>query len=98
MDPSSVTPAIVPAIRAGAPVVISIIVLLIFGIALVLVFTRGLPVGSESIVLMVTGALTSMTGTVLTYWMGSSASSRDKDATIAAAKTLAPAPSTAPTP
>ena len=98
MDPNSVTPAIVPIIRAGAPIVISIVILLTFGATVTLVLTRGLPAGSEPIVMMLIGALVGMVSQVSNFWIGSSSGSRDKDATIAAAKTMAPAPPTMPIP
>jgi len=83
-------------IRAAAPIAVSILVLLMFGTALGLAMTKSLPAGSEPLLNVLLGTLTAMASQVVNFWMGSSAGSRDKDAVIAAAKTLAPDPKAPP--
>lgn len=68
----------------GAPVV-SVIVLTAFGAACWLVLTKALPDGSQDIALYTMGALQTMAGSVVSYWVGSSAGSAAKDQRLAAA-------------
>lgn len=65
----------------GAPLV-SLTVVAIFGAVMALVLFRPLPAGSEQPVNILLGILGAAFGAVVSYWVGSSAGSRDKDATI----------------
>lgn len=62
----------------GAPVV-SVVVLLTFGVVLALVLTKSIPPGQETTVSLMLGALTTMATAVVSYWVGSSAGSAAKD-------------------
>jgi hypothetical protein len=77
-------------IRTTAPIIVSVIVLIMFGSVSMLVLTRGLYPGSEPVALMLVGGLIGMVGQVGNYWLGSSAGSKEKDQTIKeqAAKSL----------
>ena len=67
----------------GAPV-ISVVVVLAFGIVVGLVLFHPLPTGSESVVAGVVGTLGALATTVVGYWVGSSIGSSNKDARLAA--------------
>jgi hypothetical protein len=73
-------------IRAAAPIVVSVIILIMFAAVSVLVLTKGLYPGSEPVALMLVGGLIGMVGQVGNYWLGSSAGSKDKDLALAAAQ------------
>lgn len=62
----------------GAPVV-SLVVLLTFGLVLFLVLTKSIPPGQETTVSLMLGALQTMAVSVVAYWVGSTAGSRAKD-------------------
>ena len=64
----------------GAPVV-SVIVMLGFGILSYLSIYA--PVAQREVLLFLLGNWSIMAGAVVTYWLGSSAGSKDKDATLA---------------
>lgn len=66
----------------GAPVV-SLLVLVTFGLVLGLVLTRSIPEGQETTVSIMLGALTTMATAVVSYWVGSSAGSAAKDKLLA---------------
>jgi hypothetical protein len=66
----------------GAPLV-SGFVLLIFCVMLAIVLEHGLPPSAESLANVMLGALAGMTTAVVNYWVGSTASSKGKDLTIA---------------
>jgi hypothetical protein len=67
----------------GAPVV-SVVVLVTFGLVLVMAFTRPIPPGSEALLNVVIGSLATMASGVVGYWVGSSHGSQAKDALLAA--------------
>ena len=69
-------------IAYGAPVV-SAIVLLTFGAVMALAFTRSLPDGSQTVLNMLLGSLAAMATSVVSYWVGSSASSSAKNSALA---------------
>jgi hypothetical protein len=69
------------AIAWGAPIV-STLVLFTFGVVMWLAMTKALPPGSETILNMLLGTLGAMAVSVVSYWVGSSAGSARKDATI----------------
>ena len=73
-----------------APVVVSILVLLIFGSALVLAFFHTIPQGSETLLNVLIGGLGTSFANVVAFWTGSSAGSRAKDALLAAMPPLSP--------
>ena len=62
----------------GAPVV-SVVVLVTFGIVMTIALTRSLPSNAEPILNVLMGTLGAMATTVVGYWMGSSAGSDRKD-------------------
>ena len=70
------------AIAYGAPV-ISVIVLITFGIVMWVALTQIMPGGSETILNMLLGTLAAMSTSVVSYWVGSSAGSARKDEHIA---------------
>jgi hypothetical protein len=59
-------------------VVVSIIVLLLFGAVAVMLFLRALPDGSHEVALVVMGAVAAKFGDVVAFWLGSSSSSMHK--------------------
>lgn len=61
----------------GAPVV-SLVVLISFGISLYAVLTHTLPAGSETVANVMLGTLGSLAAGVVSYWVGSSAGSDSK--------------------
>ena len=61
----------------GAPVV-SLVVLMSFGVALWAILTHALPSGSDSVANVMLGTLGSLSASVVSYWVGSSAGSREK--------------------
>lgn len=70
--------------RAGSPIawgapIVSAVVLVAFGLAVWAVLTHSLPAGSQEIALYTVGALQTMAGGVVAYWVGSSAGSARKD-------------------
>jgi hypothetical protein len=67
----------------GAPVV-SVLVMVAFGVACWMVLTKSLPAGSQEIALYTMGALQSMAAAVVAYWVGSSAGSARKDEALRA--------------
>ena len=74
----------VPLSAWGAPIV-SVLVLVTFGIVVALAMLRALP-DSQGMTMLL-GAVVSLATTVVGYWCGSSASSQKKDDTIANAQT-----------
>jgi len=69
--------------RSAGPVVVSIIVVLGYFIATLLVMTNELPPGSENLAYLLLGNLGTGFGMVLTFWLGSSVGSKDKDQAMA---------------
>jgi hypothetical protein len=65
------------AVQWAAPIV-SMVVLSTFGAVMFLALTRALPPGSETLLNMLLGSLAAMTSSVVSYWVGSSASSTAK--------------------
>ena len=63
---------------AWAPAVISVVVLLTFGVVMWAALTRVLPAGSETILNMLLGTLAAMATSVVSYWVGSSSGSDRK--------------------
>jgi hypothetical protein len=61
-----------------APAVISVVVLVTFGVVMWAALTRALPAGSETILNMLLGTLAAMATSVVGYWVGSSAGSAQK--------------------
>ena len=66
----------------GAPIV-SVVVLVSFGAALLAVLMRALPDGSADVANVMLGTLGAMATSVVGYWVGSSAGSARKDARLA---------------
>ncbi len=62
----------------GAPVV-SVVVLVTFGITMIMALTRSLPAGAEPVLNVLMGTLGAMATSVVGYWVGSSAGSDRKD-------------------
>jgi protein-S-isoprenylcysteine O-methyltransferase Ste14 len=93
-------PATAPASRAEmintwGRVVVSIVVLFLFAAVSTLVLTHTIP-SSESAT-MVVGAVLTMAGSVVAYWIGSSAGSTAKEAKLNAATTPPPGGTTTTT-
>ena len=70
--------------RAGsrvqwAPVIVSMCVLITFGVVMWAALTRTLPQGSETILNVLLGTLATMASSVVGYWVGSSAGSAQKN-------------------
>jgi hypothetical protein len=63
---------------AWAPVIVSAVVLVTFGVVMWAALTRQLPSGSETILNMLLGTLAAMASSVVGYWVGSSAGSAQK--------------------
>lgn len=61
-----------------APAVVSLVVLLTFGVVMWAALTRALPLGSETILNMLLGTLAAMATAVVSYWVGSSSGSAAK--------------------
>ncbi len=61
-----------------APPIVSLVVLLTFGVVMWAALTRQLPAGSETILNMLLGTLAAMATSVVGYWVGSSAGSSRK--------------------
>lgn len=80
-------------INAYGKVVVSIVVLILFGAVTTLVLTHTIP-SSESAT-MVVGSVLTMAGAVVSFWIGSSSGSQSKDEKIAA-QLPPPAPPTPP--
>lgn len=70
------------AIAWGAPVV-SIVVLVTFGVVMTIALTRTLPVTAEPVLNVLMGTLGAMATSVVSYWVGSSAGSARKDERLA---------------
>lgn len=67
----------------GAAVISTIVTIAFAGITLTLIFMgKALPQGVDTIVTLLTGSLATAFGQVTSYWLGSSSSSKDKDALI----------------
>jgi hypothetical protein len=66
----------------SAPI-ISAVVLLTFASVMILVLTRGVPAGNETVANMLLGTLAAMATAVVSYWVGSSAGSARKDERLA---------------
>lgn len=79
---------------AWAAPMVSVIVLLAFGILSCVVLFHQVPDGSQSLANVLLGALASMAGAVVQYWVGSSAGSARKDGLLAnsVSKDLLPQP------
>ena len=79
---------------AWAAPAVSVIVLLAFGILSCVVLFHQVPDGSQSLANVLLGALASMAGAVVQYWVGSSAGSARKDGLLAnsVSKDLLPQP------
>ncbi len=69
-------------IAYGAPI-ISVVVLLTFGITMSVALTKAMPPGSETILNMLLGTLAAMATSVVSYWVGSSVGSLNKDRRLA---------------
>jgi FlaG/FlaF family flagellin (archaellin) len=63
---------------AWAPPIVSVVVLVTFGLVMWAALTRSLPAGSETILNMLLGTLAAMATSVVGYWVGSSAGSERK--------------------
>jgi VIT1/CCC1 family predicted Fe2+/Mn2+ transporter len=77
--------------RAGSPMaygapVVSIIVLLAFGGVMWMAMFQPIPRGSEAILNILLGTLATMAVSVVSYWVGSSAGSAEKNRLLAAAQ------------
>jgi len=68
---------------AWSPVVISAIVLGTFGAVMYAALTHTVPTGSENIVTMLLGALTTMATAVVSYWVGSSSGAASQVSALA---------------
>lgn len=68
---------------AYGAVVVSLLVLMGFGIMLALLFTRTVPPDQKDIAFMLLGSLSGMASAVVSYWVGSSRGSDAKNAVIA---------------
>lgn len=66
----------------GAPVV-SVVVLVTFGVVVAIALTRAMPPGAEPVLNVLLGTLGAMATSVVGYWVGSSAGSARKDARLA---------------
>lgn len=69
--------------RSAGPIVISFVVVVGYFIATLLVMTNELPPGSENLAYLLLGNLGTGFGMVLTFWLGSSVGSKDKDQAMA---------------
>jgi hypothetical protein len=69
--------------KMGA-IIVSVIVLITFGIVLMMVLTKTIPEGSEKFLLIMLGALATMSSNIVQFWVGSSSGSKQKDEVIAA--------------
>ncbi len=68
---------------AYGSVVVSLIVMVGFGVMLALLFTRTVPTEQKDIAFMLLGSLSGMASSVVAYWVGSSRGSEAKNAVIA---------------
>jgi hypothetical protein len=68
------------------PAVVFVVTSLGFFGVLILIAWRGLPATGGEVILAMVGSLGAAWGAAVTYFVGSSAGSRNKDATIAAAQ------------
>lgn len=71
---------------AVSAVIVSTLVMAGFIGVCFLLFTRSMPEGSKDIGLIMLGALASMATTVVSYWLGSSAGSAEKNQILAEKK------------
>jgi hypothetical protein len=62
-----------------APVIVSFVVLATFGVVMWCALSRTLPAGSETILNMLLGTLAAMATSTVSYWVGSSAGSAQKN-------------------
>lgn len=62
-----------------APAIVSSVVLTTFGVVMWAALTRSLPAGSETILNMMLGTLAAMATSTVSYWVGSSAGSAQKN-------------------
>ncbi len=69
-------------IAYGAPVM-SVVVLVTFGVVMWIALTQQMPSGSETILNMLLGTLAAMSTSVVSYWVGSSVGSANKDERLA---------------
>lgn len=76
-------------------VIVSLLVVVIFAVLVVYAMVKG--IGDSPTLQLIIGAEISAFSTVVSYWLGSSSSSKGKDATIAA-MAAPPAPTPAPSP
>lgn len=79
MPPADPSPAAVPPRAARGAVIISAIVLLLFGGALWAVLFRAIPETNREVALIILGQLSAITAAVVYYWVGSSSGSARKD-------------------
>lgn len=91
-DTANARATMIQAVQAGssiawAPVVISVLVLVAFAVVVGLAMSRAMPPGSETILTMLLGSLSTMSGAVVQYWVGSSSGSADKTRLLAQAST-----------
>lgn len=70
--------------RFRGAVIVSVIVLVTYGVVLSLVLTRSIPEGQRELALVVVGGLTAKMGDVVAYWVGSSDGSSEKTSIIRA--------------
>jgi hypothetical protein len=70
------------AVAYSAPVV-SLVVLVTFGLVMCVALTKALPAGSETVLNLLLGSLSAMATSVVSYWVGSSAGSARKDEHLA---------------
>jgi hypothetical protein len=92
IDTQSARAQTVDLVKAGSPIaygapIISVVVLVAFGVMAWLVMFRAIPPGSETLAAGVLEALKLLSVTVVAFWCGSSSGSRAKDATLASAQT-----------
>lgn len=66
------------------PVIVSVLVVIAFGLTLYALITGELPAGGVQVVLILVGTLAAGFSQVLNYWLGSSVGSKEKDRTLAA--------------
>jgi FlaG/FlaF family flagellin (archaellin) len=79
---------------AWAPPIVSVVVLVTFGLVMWAALTRALPAGSETILNMLLGTLAAMATSVVGYWVGSSAGSERKTDLLYNSTPVAPAAAT----
>jgi hypothetical protein len=72
-----------------APVVISVVVLVTFGVVVGALLLRAVPAGSEALINVLLGTLATMAVSVVSFWVGSSSDSRVKTHYMAQASAAA---------